>query len=335
MEIEFCSTTPRAVTRLHFGRGLLRSSLLSSLCKNHRPIVIADKAVPRTLALETLEVDARTAKTRETKQQLEDTLLQKGYGRDTMIVAYGGGSITDMAGFLAATYLRGVPWIAVPTTVLGMVDASIGGKTAIDTPLAKNAVGAIHHPQHIVVDPDMARSTNFDLAEILKIALVQSAPLWKKTIHDGLTDDVMLEAIRAKIAVVQQDPTETGFRRIVNFGHTVAHALEVVSEYTLSHAEAVLMGTAAESYLSATPQWPEIEQVYKRFDLFLPKQYDRKCFFEAMKQDKKNKDGQVRFVLMEQIGKARSFGGQYCAPVSEKQLEEMTLWLEQRFTRRK
>jgi len=185
------------------------------------------------------------------------------------------------------------------------------------------------------VDPDIAQSTRFDLAEILKIALVQSTSLWENAVRHGLTDDVMLEAIRAKIAVVQQDPTETGLRRVVNFGHTVAHALEVVSEYTLSHAEAVLIGTAAESYLSATPQWPEIERVYQRFDLCLPAQYERRKFFEAMRQDKKNKDGQVRFVLMEQMGKARSFGGQYCAPVSEKQLEEMTLWLEQRFTRRK
>ncbi len=337
MEIEFSPSIPRPVTKFHFGRGLLRTDLLSSLCKGFRSVVIADKAVPRKFVLhaQVLEIDSREAKTRSTKEHIEDTLLRSGYDRDTVIVAYGGGSITDAAGFVAATYLRGVPWIAVPTTILGMVDASIGGKTGIDTPAAKNAVGAVHHPRAVVVDPDIARAdTDLDLAEILKIALVANASLWNEVVQHGLCDPVMLEAIRAKVAIVEQDPTETGLRRAVNFGHTVAHALEVISEYEMSHAEAVIIGTAAESYLSEISQWPEIDRFYRRFDVQLPRQYGRNRFFEAMKQDKKNKDGQVRFVLIEKIGKVRSFGGQYCTTVTEEQLKRMTQWLEQRFTRR-
>jgi 3-dehydroquinate synthase len=330
-------SAPTPVTELYFGRGLLRGELLRELCFGLKPIVIADKAVPTQLLLdaEVIRVDPCGIKTREAKERIENTLMERGYGRDAVIVALGGGSVTDAVGFVAATYLRGVTLILVPTTVLAMVDAAIGGKTAVDTAKAKNLIGAIYHPKAVVIDPDiLAKTRDLDLAEMLKIALTSSAPLWAKIEKTKLSDEVMLDAIQAKIKVIEQDPLERGLRRVLNFGHTVAHALEVVSEYKMSHAEAVILGVFAESYLShrlgflSDLEWQRIERFYKPLRVKLPVTYSRDKLLQAMILDKKNQGREIRFVLIEGIGKVLSFDGQYCTPVPLEKIHEMCSWME-------
>jgi shikimate kinase/3-dehydroquinate synthase len=174
--------------------------------------------------------------------------------RSSTIVAYGGGSTTDVAGLAAATYLRGVPWLAVPTTLVGQVDAAIGGKTAIDLPAAKNLVGAFHYPAAVVSDPDVLATLTDEqrregLAEVVKTGLLLGRPLWE------LDDEAMIRSTAAfKAAVCLGDPLDRGRRAILNLGHTFAHALESAAGYEgLGHGSAVALGLVAALRLSGRP----------------------------------------------------------------------------------
>ncbi|TML98176.1 MAG: hypothetical protein E6G03_00835 [Actinobacteria bacterium] len=187
----------------------------------------------------------------KTPAVLERLWRELELGRDGTIVAYGGGSTTDVAGLAAATYLRGVRWLAVPTTLLGQVDAAIGGKTAIDLSAGKNLVGAIHYPAAVVSDPDvLATLTEAQrregLAEVVKTGLLAERPLWE------LDDDAMIRATASfKAAVCLGDPFDRGRRAILNLGHTFAHALEAAAGYEgLMHGNAVALGLLAALRLS-------------------------------------------------------------------------------------
>ncbi len=174
-------------------------------------------------------------------------------GRDGVLVALGGGTTTDAAGFVAATYLRGVPWIAVPTTLVGQVDAAIGGKTGIDLAAGKNLVGAFHLPESVVVDAELLATLpeherRQGMAEVVKTGLLTGQPLWE------LEDEQLVRACAAfKSAVVVSDPEESGRRAILNLGHTFAHALEAASGYELAHGDAVALGLLAALRLSGRP----------------------------------------------------------------------------------
>ncbi|MGH2997520.1 MAG: 3-dehydroquinate synthase, partial [Gaiellaceae bacterium] len=216
--------------------------------------------------------------------------------RDGTIVAFGGGSTTDLAGFVAATYLRGVQWIAVPTTLTGQVDAAIGGKTGINTPGGKNLIGAFHFPQGVVIDLDVLstlpdRERRAGMAEVVKTGLLAGRELW------SLPEEEMIRACAAfKAAVVLSDPYETGSRRaILNLGHTFAHALEAGSGYAVSHGEAVALGLLAALRLSGLPTGP-VEDVLQPH----PVAADGDAAWAALKRDKK---GQGVFVLLEAPGK--------------------------------
>ena len=166
------------------------------------------------------------------------------------MVALGGGSTTDAAGFVAATYLRGVDWVAVPTTLVGQVDAAIGGKTAVDIPEGKNLVGAFHWPQRTVIDPGLLetlppRERRNGLAEVVKTGLLAGEPLWE------LAEPELVRRCAAfKAAVCVRDPREHGPRAVLNLGHTFAHALEAASRSSLPHGDAVALGLLAALRLS-------------------------------------------------------------------------------------
>jgi 3-dehydroquinate synthase len=203
-------------------------------------------------------------KTRETWARLSDALLAAGFGRDGAIVALGGGVTGDVAGFVAATYMRGVPVLQVPTTLLAMVDAAVGGKTGVDTPLGKNLVGAFHHPVAVVADPRVlatlpARELRAGLAEAVKHGLVADAGHldWLEARAPAILarDEATLAAlvrrsVEIKAEVVGSDEREAGRRAVLNAGHTVAHALEHASGWALLHGEAVALGLVAETALA-------------------------------------------------------------------------------------
>jgi len=220
-------------------------------------------------------------------------------GRDGTIVAFGGGCTTDVAGFAAATYLRGVPWVAVPTTLVGQVDAAIGGKTAVNLPEGKNLVGAFHWPLRTVIDPALLetlpeRERRSGMAEVVKTGLLAGERVWE------LPHAELVRTCAAyKAAVCLRDPHERGERAVLNLGHTFAHALEAAGDYRrLSHGEAVALGLLAALRLSGV-ETAAVEQVLRPE----PAQVSRDAAWAALARDKKSVNGAPRLVLLESPGK--------------------------------
>jgi 3-dehydroquinate synthetase/shikimate kinase len=225
---------------------------------------------------------------------LDQLWNELGLDRRGTIVAYGGGSTTDVAGLAAATYLRGVRWIAVPTTLLGQVDAAIGGKTAIDLQAGKNLVGGFHYPAAVIADPDVLATLSDaqrreGMAEVVKTGLLANRPLWE------LEDEAMIRACAAfKAAVCLGDPFDQGRRAILNLGHTFAHALEAAAGYQgLTHGDAVALGLLAALRLSGRPT-DVVEEVLAP----APARVDRERAWAALQRDKKAQSGEARLVLL-------------------------------------
>jgi shikimate kinase/3-dehydroquinate synthase len=217
-------------------------------------------------------------------------------GRDGTLVALGGGALTDAAGYAASGYLRGIPWIPVPTTLTGQVDAAIGGKTGIDLPEGKNLVGTFHWPVRIVIDPTLlstlpVRERRNGLAEVVKTGLLEGEPLWE------LPEPELVRRCAAfKAAVCLRDPHDRGERKILNLGHTFAHALEAGARYGLPHGEAVGLGLLAALRLSGL-ETDAVEEVLAP----QPAYVDRELAWEALQRDKKG----GRLVLLDAVGKPR------------------------------
>jgi 3-dehydroquinate synthetase/shikimate kinase len=253
-------------------------------------VVIADERVAELRALDAVTVREKTLE--------EAARIWRGLrvGRDGRIVAIGGGTTTDLAGFVAATYMRGVAWAAVPTTLVGMVDAAIGGKTAVDLPEGKNLVGAFHHPEQVVIDPRWLETLpeverRNGMSEVIKTGLLAGRPLWE------LQEGEMIRACAAfKAAVCLDDPYERkGRREILNLGHTFGHALEAASGYEVAHGEAVALGITAALRLSNLDRPAVLEPS--------PVKVDRERAWDAIQRDKKVRDGKIRLVLLEEVGK--------------------------------
>jgi shikimate kinase / 3-dehydroquinate synthase len=252
-----------------------------------------DAAATRLIATHTVPA-GEAAKTPAVAERLWRELALDRRGK---IVAFGGGCTTDLAGFVAATYLRGVGWIAVPTTLVGQVDAAIGGKTGVDLAEGKNVAGAFHMPERVVVDPDLLatlpeRERRQGLAEVVKTGLLAGKPVWE------LPDEEMVRACAAfKAAVVLSDPFERGRRAILNLGHTFAHALETASGYAVTHGDAVALGLLAAQRLSGQPT-DVVEAVLRP----RPVRVDRDAAWAALERDKKAVGGRTRLVLLRAPG---------------------------------
>jgi 3-dehydroquinate synthase len=210
--------------------------------------------------------------------------------RDDTILALGGGAVTDTAGFAAATFLRGCPWISMPTTLVGQVDAGIGGKTAIDIPEGKNLIGAFHWPVQTLIDPALiatlpASERLNGMAEVVKTGLLAGEPLWE------LPDAQLVRRCAAyKAAVCLRDPHDRGVRRTLNFGHTFAHALEAAADFDLPHGRAVALGMLAALRLSGRPTDAVEEALHPQ-----PVRVDADRAWEALLRDKK---GPLSLVLL-------------------------------------
>jgi shikimate kinase/3-dehydroquinate synthase len=256
--------------------------------------LIAD---PRALELHPFELPETHTVREKTLEEAERLWKELRISRDGRIVAYGGGTTTDLAGFVAATYMRGVPWTAVPTTLVGQVDAAIGGKTAVDLREGKNLAGAFHYPEGVVIDPTLLRTLPDEerrsgMAEVVKTGLLAGRDLW------DLPEMAMIRACAAyKAEVCLADPFENGRRAILNLGHTFAHALEAASLYTVRHGDAVALGLLAALRLSGLPT-DVVETVLDP----RPVRVDRELAWEALQRDKKVRDGSVRLVLLEAPG---------------------------------
>jgi len=220
-------------------------------------------------------------------------------GRDGTIVGLGGGCTTDLAGFAAATYMRGVPWVAAPTSLVGQVDAAVGGKTAIDLPAGKNLVGAFHWPTRVVIDPGTLETLpeaemKNGMAEVVKTGLLMGSPVWEQPLAE-----LVRRCASYKAAVCLADPHDLGPRNQLNLGHTFGHALEAAAGYDLPHGQAVALGMVAALSLSGN----DAALANVRHELNpQPVHVDRDAAWAALARDKKTVDGTPRLVLLERTG---------------------------------
>jgi shikimate kinase/3-dehydroquinate synthase len=262
-----------------------------------------------------------SAKTLKTISGLWRIFLKSGLDRHSTVVALGGGVTGDLAGFAAATYMRGVPWVVVPTSLLAMADASLGGKTGVDLPEGKNLVGAFHPPCLVLADPETLSTLpevelRSGLAEVVKHGIIADPALFELcaagplAIKDELVG-IVRRAMAVKLVFIQADPYERGQRAALNLGHTVGHALESVSRYRLRHGEAVAIGMVTEAHLAerlgiaAVGLSGRIEAVLACLNLpvKIPSDLSRQALVEAMRVDKKKASGVVHFSLPVDIGR--------------------------------
>lgn len=259
--------------------------------------------------------DGEAHKTLETVSKLYDDFLAAGLERKSPIIALGGGVTGDIAGFAAATYLRGAPFVQIPTSLLAMVDASVGGKTGVDLPQGKNLVGAFKQPELVLIDPDVLSTLpgaefRAGLAEVLKHGIIANETLFESLQSGNLSLLWMLEeAVRVKVEVVQSDPFESGRRAVLNLGHTFGHAFEKLSNFELRHGEGVAIGMVCAAQLAAelghcsADTAARIIHAVEFLDLSadIPA-HDPDLVWETMSTDKKKAGGTIRFVLPRAIG---------------------------------
>jgi 3-dehydroquinate synthase len=343
------------------GRGLLARlpASLGGACPASRYAVISDSHVAplygepvvaacraAALAVQLFEFPAgEWNKTRATWATLSDQMLAAHVGRDAAVIALGGGVVGDVAGFVAATYLRGIPYVQVPTTLLAMIDSSIGGKTGVDVPTGKNLVGAFHHPRLVVADLDVlgtlpppqlaagiaeavkhgaiADSDYFDFLEREQGAVTAQEP--------GALDRVVQRSVEIKAAVVAADERERGRRAILNFGHTVGHAIEATAGFAVLHGEAVAIGMAYESRLAELLGIAErgtarrIARLLERYrlPLELPASATVDGLVAAMQLDKKARAGTVRFALPQAVGRMHADGDSWTVAAPERAVRDV------------
>jgi 3-dehydroquinate synthase len=315
----------------------------AELLPGRRLAIITDRTVAR-LVSHNLEVPTlivapgEASKSRARWSALTDRLLELGYGRDAGIIALGGGVVGDLAGFVAASYLRGVPWIQVPTSLIAMVDASVGGKTGVNTSHGKNLVGAFHPPAAVLADPAALATLHqahlgAGLVEALKHGLIADAAYFHWIGSNApalLAGDVALlsslvaTSVRIKAAIVSEDEREAGRRAVLNAGHTVAHAIERVTEYSILHGDAVAIGLVVEALLAhrlglaQRALAPTIRLALEQFDrpTALAPEWSDAALLDAMGHDKKVRAETLRFSLPTAIGAMAGAHSNWTVPVS-------------------
>ena len=342
--------------KIYIEKGILNNlgEHLSKTIGNKRIVIITNPLVNSLYGAKLLSVlrkdgfnsdlievpDGEKYKSLSTAKHLYDELLKRKADRTTTLIALGGGVIGDLTGFVAATYMRGLPLAHIPTTLLAQVDSSIGGKVAVDHPLAKNIIGSFYQPRAVYTDPEVLQTLSDQdirngIVEAIKIAVIKSPVFFKwleKNIsqllkkHKDLLCEAVKEAVSLKVDVVLKDPWESGLRKILNFGHSIGHALEVrVGYQDLSHGEAVALGMLIETKIARNRGIcsQDLEEQIKQILSFPPvcragtgrrkqesksifkyiKNIDYNQFWETLTLDKKNYQGKITFILPEALGK--------------------------------
>ena len=331
-------------------------AIVEATARAHRYAVISDETVAGLFAdrvRTALPGESRLftippgehEKTRSRWAELTDALFSWEAGRDTTVIALGGGVIGDLAGFVAATFMRGIPVVQVPTTLLSMVDAAVGGKTAVDTPFGKNLVGAFHDPSTVIMDPDLLitlppEQIRSGLAEMIKHGVIADASYFDAMLqllpsvaaHGARADDLarlIAGSVRIKAAVVAEDSREGGLRQVLNFGHTIGHAIERELHYSIAHGEAVAMGMIVEAEIAealglATPGLSgTIADAVRRAGLpvQIPAALSNVAIIASTHGDKKSRAGTARYALPRTIGEMEAAEGRWSVPVDDATVE--------------
>lgn len=294
--------------------------------------------------------EGESSKNYHTKIFIENSLFKMGYDKTVTLIALGGGVVCDVTGLVAANFYRGVRLILIPTTYLCMVDASLGGKCAINTEYGKNLIGAFYPAAGIVIDCNFAKTWSplhllEGLAEVIKIALIYDRNLFslledskesliKQEMH--IIEKTIFHSLRIKAEIVSIDPFDKGLRNLLNFGHTIAHAIEFVSNYRISHGMAVAIGLALESYISSKVSSFSNDSLSRVINLLKFCKYDFKSLHDInhdtllhqITRDKKSLKSKNRFVVLKEIGSAESFDGAYCRYIEEDLIRESLDWIK-------
>jgi 3-dehydroquinate synthase len=319
---------------VYLGAGVIQNlaTLIEPLCKGHKLGIITDDTVDELYARD-VEKDLQVkgysvskfvfphgegAKNLSTLSDILEYFATCHFTRKDFFISIGGGVVGDTTGLAAAMYMRGIQFIQVPTTLLSMVDASVGGKTAVDLKAGKNLVGAFWQPSMVVADTEIIAKLSEDIfaegmAEVIKSDLIANAGIVKWTILGEVKshlEEIIESCIRMKQSVVEQDEYETkGLRKVLNMGHTVAHAIEKLSGYEVSHGVAVGTGLVWEAKMALTlglcdvSLAREIRQAVDFYGLYYDVPYAVKDMVEAMRSDKKNEDQRIDFVFPVSYGK--------------------------------
>ncbi|MYE79767.1 MAG: 3-dehydroquinate synthase [Chloroflexi bacterium] len=260
--------------------------------------------------------DGEAHKTLATVAQVYDSLLEMGADRSTVIIALGGGVVGDTAGFVAATYMRGIPLLQAPTTLLSMVDSSVGGKVGVDLPQGKNLIGAFKQPRAVLIDPDVLATLpplqwRCGMAEVIKHGLIAQPGLLNPELwQPEHAEELVRQAVQVKIDFVEIDPYEQGIRAHLNLGHTFGHAIEKVTGYAVPHGEAVAIGIVCAAKLSRNLSFiteamvARIQKICWQIGLPTDIAVDRERWYAAMATDKKWQGGESRLIALKRIGEA-------------------------------
>ncbi|MFR8548246.1 MAG: 3-dehydroquinate synthase [Lachnospiraceae bacterium] len=317
----------------------LGAALTDLGCSGRRLCIVTDSNVssyyldavkeqirPVASRLEVYEFEAgESSKTLDVVRGLYEKLITCGFDRQDYLVALGGGVVGDLTGYAAATYLRGIRFVQIPTTLLAQIDSSIGGKTGVDFDQYKNMVGAFHQPSLVYINTEALQTLPEDqfasgMGELLKYGISLDADFYEWTIdHMAEIEEREPEVLAAMITrccqlkqyIVEKDPTEKGERALLNFGHTIGHAIEKLKDFQLLHGECVALGTVAAAYISWQRGMLDEDEFYEIRDMNvgfgLPISFDglsSQAVVDATRKDKKMDGGQIRFILLKKLGRA-------------------------------
>ena len=327
--------------KIVIGKKTLSKKFILPLIKGHgKVMIISDDGIPKkitnqisgickekTKVFKTILKKGEASKSIENFKKILNTLIEKKFDRSDLIIALGGGVVGDISGYVASSYLRGISFIQIPTTLLAQVDSSVGGKTAINIPAGKNLVGAFYNPKGVIIDTDTLNSLperefKSGLAEVLKYGLIQNKYLLSLLYENSsevllrkerIIQEIIFESIKTKSKIVMADEKENGLRAILNFGHTFGHAIEANGKYKkILHGEAVAKGMLIASRISFLENLIPLKDLKKielllkdfKFDLSLG-EYQYSDLKPYIYRDKKVKAGKLNLILLEKISKAK------------------------------
>lgn len=264
-------------------------------------------------------------KTLDTVKEIYKALIEAQFDRKDLLIALGGGVVGDITGYTAATYLRGIDFIQIPTTMIAQSDSSIGGKTGVDFDGYKNMVGAFYMPKLVYMNISVLKELDdrqfyAGFAEVMKHGLIKDALFYEwllehmYEIHDrdiAVLEEMIMRSCAVKKLVVEKDPKEQGDRALLNFGHTIGHAIEKTMNFEVMHGECIALGMVAAAYISWKHNWLSMDEYYEVRDMFVPfnlpisiDSIDPEEILRLTKSDKKMESGQIKFVLLKKVGKA-------------------------------
>jgi 3-dehydroquinate synthase len=354
VDVTFAGVGPGSYdVRIEPGLADRLAGLVEAYCPAHRYALITDSIVEALhatrlqerlrahgMAVDLLSFPAGEAnKTRNSWAALSDRMLELGMGRDAAVLAFGGGVVGDLAGFVAATYLRGVPYVQIPTTLLAMIDSSVGGKTGVDTRAGKNLIGAFHQPRVVLADPGFLdtlprRELAAGLAEAVKHGAIADAGYfdWIESRVERVLDreaaalsHLIERSVRIKADTVARDERESGPRMALNFGHTLGHAIEALSGYELLHGEAISIGMVLEARAGEVAGITEPGTARRLASVLsaaglptkMPDSMSGRAVLELTRGDKKARAGAVEYALIEAIGRFDDAAGRWSRPLED------------------